>query len=101
MTESQEAGILVLRPEGQLGLQQGSHLLQQIRQAETGVEFDLSRVDFIDVPILQLILVTVASMRQRGKTIVVGDSDTKVLRSALASAGIRPELAGLAPGLTL
>jgi anti-anti-sigma regulatory factor len=101
METKQEMGIVVLRPQGRLGLEKASGILSQVRAAETGVEFDLSQVDSIEVSMLQVILVAVASMRRRGRPAVVKDSEGGVLRQTLLLAGIAPELAGLSARITL
>jgi anti-anti-sigma regulatory factor len=85
MEINQEVGIVVLKPQGRLGLEQAAGMLSKIRAAEAGVEFDLSQVDSIEVSMLQVILVTVASMRRRGLLAVVKDSDSGVLRQKRAT----------------
>jgi anti-anti-sigma regulatory factor len=101
MEINQEVGIVVLKPQGRLGLEQATGMLSKIRAAEAGVEFDLSQVDSIEVSMLQVILVTVASMRRRGLLAVVKDSDSGVLRQTLLLTGIAPEQAGLSARITL
>jgi anti-anti-sigma regulatory factor len=93
--------LTVLQPEGRLGLEQANGLLEQIQAAEGDVEFDFSKIDLIEVSMLQVILVTVASIRRRGRTVVVKDSDSGVLRSTLRLTGIKPAEAGLSASLVL
>jgi anti-anti-sigma regulatory factor len=90
-----------IQPEGRLGLEKANWMLEKIRTAEAGVELDLSRVDSIEVSMLQVILVTVASLRKKGQAVIVTDSDDGVLRAALALSGISPEQAGLSASLAL
>jgi anti-anti-sigma regulatory factor len=101
MQINQEIETSVVRPQGHLGIAKARALLNQINGARAGIEFDFSEVESIDVSILQIILVVVASMRQRGWPLIVNDSESGVLRSTLLLAGIRPELAGLSAGLAL
>ncbi len=97
----EQAHSLVLRPSGRLGSEQSAILVQQIKHAAAGVELDLGAVELIEVSMLQVILVTVASLKRRGLPVVISDNEVGVLRSTLQLAGIRPELAGLSPRLAL
>ncbi len=101
MPTNQELEPLILRPQGHLGIAKANALLTRIMGAKGGIEFDFSEVESIDVSILQIVLVMVASVRQRALPLIVNDSESGVLRSTLLLAGIRPELAGLSAGLAL
>jgi anti-anti-sigma regulatory factor len=101
MPTSEELEPLILNPEGHLGIAKARALLERIKGAPAGVEFDFSAVESIDVSILQTILVLAADLRQRGMPLIVKDSEAGVLRSTLLLAGIRPELAGLSAPLLL
>jgi len=96
-----ELPVTVLQPEGRLGLEQASDLLKEINAAEGDLEFDLSKTDLIEISMLQVFVVTVASLRRRGRAVIVRDSDDGILRSTLAMAGIPPEQAGLSASLLL
>jgi len=101
METNQAIELLTLLPEGHLGIAKAGSLLNQIKGAQAGVEFDFSAVESIDASILQMLLVVVADMRQRGWPLIVKDSEAGVLRSTLLLTGVRPELAGLSAGLIL
>jgi anti-anti-sigma regulatory factor len=101
MPTNEELAPLILNPQGHLGIAKAGALLDRIKGAQAGIEFDFSAVESIDISILQIVLVVVAGMRQRGKHLIVNDSEAGVLRSTLLLAGIRPELAGLSAGLVL
>jgi len=101
MPTNEELEPLILNPEGHLGIAKARALLERIKSAQAGVEFDFSAVESIDVSILQAILVVAADMRQRNWPLIVKDSEAGVLRSTLLLAGIRPELAGLSAPLIL
>jgi anti-anti-sigma regulatory factor len=101
MLTTEELEPLILRPQGHLGIAKAHALLERINGAQGRIEFDFSEVESIDICILQIVLVVVASMRLNAKHFIVNDSESGVLRSTLLLAGIRPELAGLYPGLAL
>jgi anti-anti-sigma regulatory factor len=101
MPTNEELEPLILRPQGHLGIAKARALLKRIDDAKDRIEFDFSEVESIDICILQIVLVVVASMRQHAKHFIVNDSESGVLRSTLLLAGIRPELAGLSAGLAL
>jgi anti-anti-sigma factor len=98
--EKQE-GFLIVRPRGELGASQAAELLEEIRQTSDGLELDFSAVDSLDLAVLQLLLVTIASAASRRGPVVVKDSDSQVLRSTLNLAGVRPEKCGLSADLVL
>jgi anti-anti-sigma regulatory factor len=101
METRDEAGCVAIKLEGRLGPERANELLSKIRDVKTDLELDLSRVDSIEVSILQVILVTVASLRKRGNAVIVKDSESGILRSVLRLIGISPEQAGLSASLTL
>ena len=101
METRDEAGCVAIKLEGRLGPERANELLSKIRDVKTDLELDLSGVDSIEVSILQVILVTVASLRKRGNDVIVKDSESGILRAVLRLTGINPEQAGLSASLTL
>ena len=101
MEIKEEPPVTVLQPQGRLGLEKASKLLKEINAAQGDVEFDLTEINAVEVGILQLIVVTVASLRRRGRAVIVKDNEEGVLRSTLLLAGIPPEQAGLSASLQL
>ena len=84
-----------------MGASEAADLLEEIRRTSGGLDLDFSEVESLDLAVLQLLLVTVASAASRNGPVVVVDSDSQVVRSTLNLAGIRPEKGGLSADLVI